>query len=105
MHCPVSPAITNKYMEYFEKSVLGPLCPIPTPLWKRYVDNVICIVKKDQVDILFKHINQMDAHINLQWSLQIVKEVSLFWIPSAPLTLITPSTPSFIENQLTQTDT
>ena len=42
---------------------LGPLCPIPTPWWKRYVYDVICIVKKDQVDILFNHINQMDAHI------------------------------------------
>ena len=25
---------------------------------------MICIVKKDQVDILFNHINQMDEHIN-----------------------------------------
>ena len=38
-------------------------CPMPTPWWKRYVDDVICITKKDQVDILFNHINQLDDHI------------------------------------------
>ena len=28
--------------------------------------DVICIVKEDQVDILFKHINQMDAQIKFR---------------------------------------
>ena len=63
MGSPVSPVIANIYMEYFEELALGPPCPIPTPVYKRYVDDVICIAKKDQVDILFNHINQMDAHI------------------------------------------
>ena len=58
MGSPVSPAVSNIYAQYFE-----PLCPIPTPWWKRYVDDVICIVKGDQVDILFNHINKMGAHI------------------------------------------
>ena len=30
---------------------------------KRYIDDVIWTVKKDQVDVLFNHINQMDVHI------------------------------------------
>ena len=34
--------------------------PIPTAWQKRYMDDVICITKKDQVDILFNHINNMD---------------------------------------------
>ena len=63
MGSPVSPVIANIYMEYFEKSVLGSLHPITTSWWKRYVDDVICTVKKVQVDILFNNINQMDAHI------------------------------------------
>ena len=50
-------------MEYFAELALGLLCPSSTPWWKRYVDDVFWIVKKDQVDILFNHINQMDAHI------------------------------------------
>ena len=60
---PISPAIANIYMEYFEELALGPQWTIPTPWWKRYVDDVICIIKKDQVDILFSHINQLDYHI------------------------------------------
>ena len=50
-------------MEYSEELVLGPLGPIQTPGWKRYVDGMICIVKRAQVDILPNHINQIDAHI------------------------------------------
>ena len=50
-------------MEDFEELALEPKCPIPTPWWKRYVDGVICITRKDQVDILFNHINNMDGHI------------------------------------------
>ena len=76
-------------MEYFEKSALGPLFPIPTPWWKRYMDGVIHIVKKDQVDILFNDSKPSGCpHQVYTWSLQIVKEASLFWIPSAPLNLI-----------------
>ena len=37
--------------------------PFPIPRWKMYVDDAICIIKKDQVDILFNHINQLDGHI------------------------------------------
>ena len=62
MGSPVSPVIANIYVEYFEELVLGPLCPIATPWWKKYVDDMKCIVRRDQVDILLNHINQMDGH-------------------------------------------
>ena len=58
-----SPLIANIYMEYIEELALGLQCPIPTPWWKRYVDDLIYITEKDQVCMLFNHINQMDAHI------------------------------------------
>ena len=45
MGSPVSPVIGNIYMEYSEELPLGPQCPIPW--WKRYVDDVIFITKKD----------------------------------------------------------
>ena len=51
MGYPISSVIANIYMEYFKKLALGPQCPITTPCWKRSVDHVICITKKDQVDI------------------------------------------------------
>ena len=77
MGTPVSPVISNIYMEYFEGLVLGPLCSICTPWWKRYVDDVICIVKRDQVDIMFNHINQMDAHIKFTMECPDSEEASL----------------------------
>ena len=40
MGSPVSLVIANIYMEYFEESALGPECPIPSPWWTRYVDDV-----------------------------------------------------------------
>ena len=43
------PIITNIYMEYFEEMALGLECPIPTPWWMRYVNDVISLVKKNQV--------------------------------------------------------
>ena len=46
MGFPVSPVIANIYIEYFEGLTLGPPYPIPTPWWKRYVDDVICITKR-----------------------------------------------------------
>ena len=39
--------------------------PILTSWWKSCIDDVIYITKKDQVDILLNHINQMDDHIKL----------------------------------------
>ena len=65
MVSPVSPVKGNIYMECFEELALGPQCPIPTQWGKRYVDDLICITKKDQVDILFNHINNMDYHTKL----------------------------------------
>ena len=50
-------------MEYFEDMALGPQCPIPSPWSKRYVDDVISIVKKEQVDTLFNHLNLVYPHI------------------------------------------
>ena len=57
MGSPLSPVIVNIYMEYFEEMALGLPCPIPTPWWKRYVDGVISMVKKDKVSTLFNHLN------------------------------------------------
>ena len=63
MGLPVSSVIANIYMEYFEEITLGPKCPIPTPWWKIYVDGIISIVKKEQTDTLFNHLNSVDPKI------------------------------------------
>ena len=50
MGSSVSPVIASICMEYFEELALGPQCPIPTPWWKRYVEDINNIVKKEQID-------------------------------------------------------
>ena len=60
MGSPVSPVSANIYMGIFEELLIGPECPIPIPQWKRYVDDIISIVKKEQVYTLFKHLNSVD---------------------------------------------
>ena len=63
MGLSVSSVILNIYMEYFEEIALGPQSPIPTTWWNRYIDDIISIVKKEQVDTLFNHLNSLDSHI------------------------------------------
>ena len=48
---------------HFEQLGLGPQCPIATPWWKGYVDYIISIVYKEQVDTLFSHLNSLDPYI------------------------------------------
>ena len=81
MVSPVSPVIANIYMEYFEEMALGHQCPIPTPWWKRYVDDVIGIVKKEQVDTLFTNLNLVDPQIKFMMEAPAVMVVSHSWIP------------------------
>ena len=63
MGSPVSPVIANIYMKYLEELALGPQFFHTHILWKRYVDDIICITKKVHVNILFDYINQIDDHI------------------------------------------
>ena len=63
MSSPLSPVIASIFMEYFEEIVLGLQCPIPTPCWKGCVDDFISIVKNEQVDTFFNHLNSVDFHI------------------------------------------
>ena len=79
-------------MEYFEESALGPLCPIPQPWWKSYADDVICIVKEDQMDTLFNHIIKMDAHTKFIMESQDSKGSIPFLNTKCTPTLITPFT-------------
>ena len=62
MGSPVSPVITNIYMEYFE-SLAIPSSPTIIKWWFRYVDDVHNATRKDQVNKLQEHLNSIDPHI------------------------------------------
>ena len=46
MGLPVSPVIGNIYKGYLKEIALAPECPMPTPWWKRNIDDIISTVKK-----------------------------------------------------------
>ena len=62
MDSPVSPVITNIYMQYFEELVLTLNAPY-VPFGGKDVDDVISIVKKEQLDTPKNHLNYVDSPI------------------------------------------
>ncbi len=69
MGSPVSPVVANLYMEFLEQQAIAtaPLDCQPR-LWKRYVDDVLEIVKSDQVDNLTAHLNQTDPTQSIKFT-------------------------------------
>ena len=62
MGSPVSPVITNIYMEYLE-SLAIPSSPTLIKWWFRYVNDAHSTNRKDQVNQLQKHLISIDPHI------------------------------------------
>ncbi|XP_072017480.1 uncharacterized protein [Amphiura filiformis] len=63
MGSPVSPIISNLYMERFERIALSSFPGIAPSRWYRYVDDTFIIIKSNELDRFFNHINQIDPHI------------------------------------------
>ena len=57
----VSPILANVFMEWLETIAIA-TTPEPTQprLWKRYVDDVLEIVQKGEIENLTEHLNQVD---------------------------------------------
>jgi len=62
MGSPVSPIIANLYMETFEHLAIS-TAPSPPRVWKRYVDDTFCIIKKDAVEEFMVHLNSLRPSI------------------------------------------
>ena len=65
MGSPVSAAVANLYMEVFEDLALKS-APVTPRLWKRYVDDTCCIVKKGTVEAPLGHLNSARPSITLR---------------------------------------
>ena len=62
MGSPISPIITNLFMEDLETRALN-TSQHPPSLWKGYVDDTLTIIKKDCKDTFLDHINSIDPNI------------------------------------------
>ena len=51
---PVSPLGANLFMEYLEKIAIDTSLN-PVRFWKRYVDDIFCILHKSTVDSFLEH--------------------------------------------------
>ena len=69
MGSPVSAVMANLYMEFFEELALtsSPVTPV---LWKRYVDDTFCVMKRDEVDVFFQHLNSIRPSIQFTVELE-----------------------------------
>jgi len=69
MGSPVSPLLANLFMEWLEKQAIA-TAPVECKpkFWKRYVDDVLELIKKGQVRNLIDHINTTDPTGNIKFT-------------------------------------
>ena len=69
MGSPVSLLTANIFMEWLEQRVIhtAPLDQKPR-LWKRYVDDILEIVKKNTAETLTDHLNQVDPTSSIKFT-------------------------------------
>jgi len=69
MGSPVSPLLANLFMEWLEKQAIA-TAPVQCKpkFWKRYVDDVLELIKKGQVRNLTDHINTIDPNGNIKFT-------------------------------------
>ncbi len=69
MGSPVSPIAANVFMEALEQQSIATTPPECKPkLWLRYVDDILEISNKDQVENLTDHINKVDKSGSIKFT-------------------------------------
>ncbi|XP_072046220.1 uncharacterized protein [Amphiura filiformis] len=75
MGSPVSPLTANIFMEWLEQQAIltAPLECKPR-VWKRYVDDVLEIVKRDTAETLTAHLNQVDTTSSIKFTYEVEQD-------------------------------
>ena len=63
MGSPVSLVVANLCMEAIEEMAIN-TTPVPPKVWKRYVDDSFCVIKRNAVDSFHNSLNGIDHHIS-----------------------------------------
>ncbi|XP_072051475.1 uncharacterized protein [Amphiura filiformis] len=105
MGSPVSPVVANLYMEFLEQHALAsaPLDCKPR-LWKRYVDDILEVVKEDQVDNLTNHINQSDPTGNIKFTYEKEQEGTIPFLDTLIVRKADGSVKLLVYRKVTHTD-
>jgi len=70
MGSPVSPLVANMFMEHFEQKLLNTE-DLKPKLWKRYVDDILEVVKKGSVEKLTDFLNGLDDSNNIKFTYEV----------------------------------
>ena len=78
MGSPVSPIVANLFMEHLEQAAIAtaPMDCRPK-FWKRYVDDILDIVKKDKTSTLNEHLNTIDSTVSIKFTYEEETEGSI----------------------------
>ena len=72
MGSPVSPLVANMFMEHLERKLLDTAAEdLKLKLWKKYVDNILEIVKKGSVEELTEFLNELDNSHNIKFTNEV----------------------------------
>ena len=77
MGSPVSAIVANLYMEFFEKLAIE-TSPVKPTLWKRFVDDIFCILKRGKESQLFDHLNGIRGEIQFTMESEKNKKTTFF---------------------------
>ena len=79
MGSPVSPLVANMFMEHLERKLLDTAAEdLKLKLWKKYVDNILEIVKKGSVEELTEFLNELDNSHNIKFTYEVEQEAVRF---------------------------
>ncbi len=71
MGSPLSPIAVNLFMEWFESEAIATAPDNCKPrIWKRYVDDVLEIIKKGEAENLTNHLNQVDPTNSVKFTFE-----------------------------------
>jgi len=75
MGSPVSPMVADMFMEFLEQSAIASVPVESKPkLWKRYVDDILEVIKKHGVDGLTQHLNSVDDTGSIKFTAEQEKD-------------------------------
>jgi hypothetical protein len=81
MGSPVSPLVANLFMEHLEQKLLATAPEVLKPsLWKRYVDDILEVVKKDSVEKLTEFMNGLDDSGSIKFTVELEAEGTLSFL-------------------------